>query len=145
MKPSFRSYIRDLTSFYSPGIIIVTETRISDSKAGDILRSLPYDGIHTTDPNGYARGIWLLQRKDMVDIEVLTTTKQETHAIFKVNSSDLSQLLSSIYGNLRFVEHLILWDNLFSISLLHNLPWAIVGDFNNVLNDSKKKVGTELI
>nr|POE95000.1 putative ribonuclease h protein [Quercus suber] len=41
--------------FHSPGIIVVTETCISDSKASDILHSLPYDGIHTTDPNGYAR------------------------------------------------------------------------------------------
>ena len=60
MKPSFRSSIYDLTSFHSPGIIVVTETRISNSKANDILRSLPYDGIHTIDPNGYAGGIWLL-------------------------------------------------------------------------------------
>ena len=57
MKPSFRSSIRDLTKFLSPSIVAIIETHISGSKAGDILQSLPYDDIHTTDPIGYARGI----------------------------------------------------------------------------------------
>ena len=90
MQPSFRSSIHDLTSFHSPGIIIFIENRINGSKACDILCSLPYNGIHTTDPNGYVGGIWLLWRKDMVDMEVLTDTEQEIHSIVKVNSSDLS-------------------------------------------------------
>ncbi|XP_075659351.1 uncharacterized protein LOC142629285 isoform X1 [Castanea sativa] len=48
--------------------------------AGEILRTLPYDGIHTTDSIGYAGGIWLLWRRDM---DVLTATEQEIHAIVK--------------------------------------------------------------
>jgi len=122
MKPSFRSTIHDLTNFHSPGIVVVTETRISGSRAGEILRTLPYDGIHTTNPIGYAGGIWLLCHRDMVGMDVLTATKQEIHAIFKVLSSPSPWLLSSIYGSPRFEERQILWDNLCSISLLHGLP-----------------------
>ena len=144
MKPSFRSSIRNLTNFHSPRIIVITETRISGSRASDILRALPYDGIHTTDPIGFAGGIWLLWRRDMVDLDVLTATEQEIHAIVKVNSSSSSWLLSSIYGSPRFAERLILWDNLCTVSRLHNLPWAIVGDFNDVLNDSEKKGGNRV-
>ena len=87
MKPSFRSTIRDLTNFHSPGIVVVIETCISGSKASDIIRTLPYDGIHTTDPIGFARGIWLLWLTDMVDLDVLAVTKQEIHAIVKVLNS----------------------------------------------------------
>ena len=144
MKPSFRSSIRDLTKFHSPGIVVVTETRISGSRAGYILRSLPYDGIHTTDPIGYARGIWLLWRKDMANLEVLATTEQEIHAIVKVYNFDHPWLLSSIYGSPRFAKRKILWENLCPVSTLHNLPWAIVGDFNDVLNDSEKLGGNRV-
>ena len=104
MKPSFRSSIRDLTNFHSPGIIVITETHISGSRASDIVRALPYDGIHITDPIGFAGGIWLLWRRDMVDLDVLTATKQEIHAIVKVKSSSSSWLLSSIYSSPRFAE-----------------------------------------
>ena len=75
MKPSFCSTIRDLTNFHSPGIVVITETRICGSRAGEIIRFLPFDGIHTTDPIGYTRGIWLLWQKKMVGMDVLTTTK----------------------------------------------------------------------
>ena len=144
MKPFFRSAIRDLTNFHSPGIIVVTKTRISGSRAGDILRSLPYDGIHTTDPIGYAGGIWLLWCKDMVEMEVLATTEYEIHAIVKVINSNLSWLLSSIYGSPRFAKCTLFWENLCSISLLRNLPWAIVDDFNDVLDDSEKRGGNRV-
>lgn len=50
IKPSFRSTIRDLTNFHSPGIVVVMETRINGSRDGEILCALPYDGIHTIDP-----------------------------------------------------------------------------------------------
>ena len=83
MKPSFRSSIRDLTKFHASGIVVVTETRISGSRAREILRTLPYDGVHTTDPIRYAGGIWLLWCKDMVDLEVLAATKQEIHAMLR--------------------------------------------------------------
>nr|POE89570.1 hypothetical protein CFP56_02290 [Quercus suber] len=139
MKPSFRSSIHDLTSYHSPGIVVITKTRISGSRAGDILRTLPYNGIHTIDSIGYAGGIWLLWRKDMVELEVLTATEHEIHAIVKLNCSDSLWLLSSVYSSPRFFECLFIWDNLHAVSLLHNLPWAIVGDFNDVLNDSEKK------
>ena len=122
IKPSFRSTIRDLTNFHSPGNVVVTETRISGSRDGEILCALPYDGIHTIDPIGYTRGIWLLWLKDMVDMDVLTAMEQEIHAIVKVFSSPSPWILSSIYESLRFKECQILWDNLCSVSLLHNLP-----------------------
>ena len=72
----------------------------------------------------------------MVDLDVLAATKQEVHAIVKVLNSPTPWLLSSIYGSPRFEERQVLWDNLCLVSLLHNLPWSIVGDINDVLNGS---------
>ena len=144
MKPSFCSTIRDLTNFHSPGIVVITETRICGSRAGEIIRFLPFDGIHTTDPIGYTRGIWLLWQKKMVGMDVLTTTKQEIHVVVKVINTPTSWLLSSIYGSPRFEERQVLWDNLCYVFVLHNLPWAIVGDFNDVLNGLEKLGGNPI-
>lgn len=77
-------------------------------------------------------------------MDVLTTTKQEIHIIVKVITFPSPQLLSSIYGSPRFEEFQILWENLCSVSLLHDLPWAIVGDFNDVITNSKKRGGGSL-
>lgn len=69
-------------------------------------------------------------------MDVLTTTEKEIHAIMKVISSPSPWLLS-----FRFEERQILWDNFCSISLLHDLPWTIVGDFNDVINGTEKLGG----
>ncbi|KAK7840428.1 hypothetical protein CFP56_016726 [Quercus suber] len=107
MKPSFRSSICDLTNYHSLGIVVITETRISGSRAGDILRALPYDGIHTTDSIGYAGGIWLLWRRDMVDLEVLAATEQEIQAIVKEDQRLVAHFLDSngtwSWENLSFI------------------------------------------
>nr|XP_023895018.1 uncharacterized protein LOC112006928 [Quercus suber] len=121
--------------------MVVMETCISGSRASEILRTLPYDGIHTIDLVDYARGIWLLWRGDMVDMDVLTAMEQEILAIVKVLSSPSPWLLSSIYGSPRFEERQILWDNLCSVSLLHDLPWTIVGDYDDVIDGTEKLGG----
>ena len=53
-------------------------------------------------------------------------------------TSPFPWLLSSIYGSPKFEERQILRENLCSVSLLHDLPWAIVGDFNDVIIDFEK-------
>ena len=47
-------------------------------------------------------------------------------------------LLSSIYGSPRFSEICILWSNLKILSERHNLPWAVMGDFNDVVIRDEK-------
>ena len=144
MTPSFCSTIHDLTNFHSLVIVVITENRISGFKASEVFRSLPFDGIHTTDLIGYAGGIWLPWQKQMVDMDVLTTTEQEIHVVVKVINTPTSWLLSSICGSPRFEKRKVLWDNLCYVFVLHNLPWAIVRDFNDVLNGLEKLGGNPI-
>ncbi len=58
--------------------------------------------------------------------------------MIKVRSSNLSWLLSSIYASLRFLERKVLRDNLPNVATLHNLPWLLAGDFNEVLSSDDK-------
>ena len=55
-----------------------------------------------------------------------------------MRSSNLTWLLSAIYASPRLVERRILWENFKTMAHLHNLPWLMLGDFNEVLcNDDK--------
>ena len=44
----------------------------------------------------------------------------------------------SVYGNPRFAERHLLWDNLKIVVGLHSMPWVIAGDFNEVLMGEDK-------
>ena len=74
-------------------------------------------------------------------VEVLAATEQEIHAVIRVRSQSLSWIISAIYTSPRFVERCMLWDNLKLIANLHDLPWALIGDFNEVISEEEKAGG----
>ena len=79
----------------------------SGVKADNIIRNLPFDGAYSTNTLGFAGGIWLLWRSDLVDVDVLSATEQEIHALIRVSSSS-PWLLSVIYASPRFVDRCVL-------------------------------------
>ena len=48
------------------------------------------------------------------------------------------RMFFAIYASPRYAERQCLWDNLSSIANLHSLPWAIAGDFNEILMSDDK-------
>lgn len=107
---------------HQPAIIVITETRVSEERAGRIAEGLPFDGFYATDTIGYAGCLWLLWKKDEAEVFVLSTTEQEIHALVKVCNSNTTWLISSIYASPRLGERRILWSNLSKVAELHSLP-----------------------
>ena len=144
MKPQFRKTIMDLVDWHSPILLVITETRISGAKPDEIIESLHFDGVVITDTIGFASGIWMLWRPDLVQVDVLAITKKEIHALIWVRSQSFNWLISAIYASPKFVERCMLWENLKMLASLHNLPWAIIGDFNEVITEDKKSGGNPI-
>lgn len=144
MKPFFSKIVMDLVEWHSPLLIVITKTRLSGARAEVIIERLPFDGVVVADMIGFARGIWLLWRSDLVQVDVLASTVQEIHTLIRVRSQTFSWLLSAIYASLRFLERCILWDNLKMLASLHNLPWDLIGDFNELLTEEEKSRGNSI-
>ncbi|KAK7848287.1 putative ribonuclease h protein [Quercus suber] len=70
----FRRRVLEMMVNHFPSIMITTETRV-----GGLL----FDGFFTTETIGYAGGLWLLWKRDEVDVFVLSATKQEIHTTVK--------------------------------------------------------------
>ena len=68
----------------------------------------------------------------------MNSTEQEIHAIVSPLSSNCIWLFSLIYASPRITERCCLWDNLEILAGLHNLPWLIMGDFNEVVSGREK-------
>ena len=82
--------------------MIITETRVSGSRAEEVIQGLPFDGFAMLETIGFAGGIWLLWNSSLVQVEVLTQTEQEIHALIQVQSLPISWLLSAIYASPKF-------------------------------------------
>ena len=80
----------------------------------------------------------LLWNADKVSVEELAKTEQEIHVEVKVHASNLSWIFSAIYASPRKEDRYILWNNLSKVAELHNKPWVMAGDFNEMLIDEDK-------
>jgi hypothetical protein len=138
LNPCFRQALLDLLKINSPAVLVLTETRLGGNRAVDLAKTLPFDGFLCTNTIGFAGGIWVMWNLDLVDVEHLCSTKQEIHVSVKVRGSNTLWLLSAIYASPRRFECRILWNNLSVIVELHNLPWVMVGDFNDILSCDEK-------
>ncbi|KAK9991263.1 hypothetical protein SO802_026248 [Lithocarpus litseifolius] len=118
--------------------------RLTGVRADEIIESLPFDGAAVSDTIGFVGGIWMLWRLDLVQVDVLTTIEQEIHSLIHVRSQTLNWLISAIYASPRFAEWCILRNNLRILANMHDLPWALMGDFNEVLSDEEKYGGNPI-
>ena len=70
-----RKTVMDLVDWHSPILMVITETRMSGVRADEIIEALPFDGHAIFDTIGFAGGIWMLWRSDLVQVDVLATTE----------------------------------------------------------------------
>ena len=138
LNPCFREALIDILKINSPEILILTETRLSGSRAAELASSFPFDGFLCTNTIGFARGIWILWKSDAVEVDHLRSTEQEIHISVKVRGSNSLWLLSAIYASPHRSERRVLWDNLKIIIGIHNLPWIMLGYFNDILSCDEK-------
>uniref|UniRef100_A0A7N2N4Z5 Endonuclease/exonuclease/phosphatase domain-containing protein n=1 Tax=Quercus lobata TaxID=97700 RepID=A0A7N2N4Z5_QUELO len=111
----FKRRVMEMAVNHFPSIMVLTEIRVGGDRAAKIVEALHFNGFFATKVIGYAEGLWLLWKKEEVDVYVLSSTEQEIHAIVKANLSQVAQL--------------------------HNLPWLLLGDFNEVLCSDDKLGG----
>ncbi|XP_030964009.1 uncharacterized protein LOC115985181 [Quercus lobata] len=137
-KPSFQKRVKEMVQKYNPDILVVMETRVGVNRAREITERLPFDGAIRSDAVGFTGGIWVLWNSGKVNVAHLASTEQEIHFTVKVLNSNVVWLFSAVYASPRCAERHILWNNLMKVADLHNMPWVIVGDFNEPLvNDDK--------
>ena len=122
LNPCFRRALHDLLQINNPGILILTETRLSGPRAVDLAKSFPFDGFLCSQTIGFSGGIWILWKTDVVEITHLCSTEQEIHTSVKVFGSNSSWLLSAIYASPRRSERRMLWQNLSTVAGLHSFP-----------------------
>ncbi|XP_065617380.1 uncharacterized protein LOC136062356 [Quercus suber] len=81
----FKRRVMEIMVNHFPTMLIITETRVGGVRGAKIIEELPFDGFFATETVGYASGLWLLWKKEEVEVFVLSATEQEIHATVKFN------------------------------------------------------------
>ena len=144
LNPDFKRRIFEMAINHNPAIMVITETRVGGDRAERIIANLPFDGFIMMETIGYAGGLWVLWKKEEAYIDLLAATEQEIHATVKVRCSNLTWFISTIYASPRLAERRLVWSNLSEIAKLHNHPWLMLSDFNEVLSSEDKFGGNQI-
>ena len=91
-----------------PSTMIITKTRVGGDRAAKIIEELPFEGFFTTDTIRYTSGLWLLWKKEEVEVFVLSTMEQKIHATGKVCNFNSTWLISPVYASPYLVKRKIL-------------------------------------
>ncbi|GKV21679.1 hypothetical protein SLEP1_g31635 [Rubroshorea leprosula] len=146
-KHNCHSSAMDLKRTHNPAIMLVVETKLSGEDARSQVASLGFAKSFVVNSNGLAGGLWLLWDDAAVVVDIVSYSDQAIHAIIKVcnnPSFPIDWFLSGIYGRPQIATRALLWNELSTIAENISMPWMMIGDFNDVLDQSEKFGGNRI-
>ncbi|KAJ6319273.1 hypothetical protein OIU78_014820 [Salix suchowensis] len=133
------STIKDFKKVYAINVFVVLEPRISGSKALNVATNLGFSHYHIVDATGFSGGVWLLWNGSSVSLQVIAHANQSITALVHVRNK--CWLLTVVYVNPNPRIRESLWTYFDGLAKASNLPWLVMGDFNDISCASEKYGG----
>ncbi|KAL8168195.1 hypothetical protein V2J09_009694 [Rumex salicifolius] len=139
---AFLSTIRELIRSHDPSVVALVETHVSSGRADLVCRSIGFDGVLRVDADGFAGGIWLLWRTDLVTVTPISLDPQ--HITVEINrQGEIPWVLSAVYASPNYYRRDQLWSTLGDFARANNRPWLIGGDFNATLDSTERTYNSD--
>ncbi|XP_074327886.1 uncharacterized protein LOC141665802 [Apium graveolens] len=132
-------FLKDVTRSEKPVFVFLSETISSYSKMEELSSSLGFEGFMAVEPQGRSGGIALFWKN--TDSVVLRSCSRFHIDVLIRTTDNKDWRLTGIYGEPGRANRHKTWDLLRNLSRDANLPWCLVGDFNNVTSQKDKKGG----
>ncbi|XP_017972691.1 PREDICTED: uncharacterized protein LOC18606756 [Theobroma cacao] len=94
--------VMDLINRFRPAVLVIAETKLSRARAKEIIDTFHFDAHRVTPNLGFVGGMWLLWRSDVVEVEVLSFTEQEIHALIKEPQTNQNPSPWEIFRDVNF-------------------------------------------
>lgn len=132
------SAMKDITRTHKPDIIFLCETLVHERKVHELKVKLGYGNCLCVDREGMSGGLAMLW-KESLDVQVMSYARNFIN--LEVNEEGIGRWrLTGFYGFPDNSRRRDSWDLLRSLAGLSDLPWCIIGDFNDIL-DMDEKIG----
>lgn len=135
-----RRHLNELLRKYNTTLMAIYETHVPFSRLSSFWSNNGYIPIHIIEVNGHSGGIWLLKHS----ATNITTTVLDSnrHSItFSISRGSANTCCTCIYASPNPSLRPNLWSHLVNISLSTNIPWILIGDFNETLLPSDQRGG----
>lgn len=127
--------MKDIFRDHFPDIVVLLEIKVRFQTMGNFFHQFRLLEASILNPVGRARGIWAMWNPVAVELQLVHISNQVIHLLVtKANYEDW--LLSVVYASPNHCIKDHVWTNLHMIAQSWNLPWLVVGDFNDHMNNS---------
>ncbi|XP_058732856.1 uncharacterized protein LOC131604433 [Vicia villosa] len=128
---------RKLAHEHRPEVLFLSKTLAKSQKLEHIRVILKFEACLSIDVEGRSGGITVLWR-DSAQCSVVNFTRNFVNILIKDESKG-DWRLTCYYGFLERGRRKQVWDMLRDIRDMSNVPWCVIGDFNDLLSQQDKR------
>lgn len=131
-KPATVKELRDMTRQYAPSILCILETQIEGSRVENLSSTLGFNKSFAVSSSGRSGGLGIFWN-DSIKVEVSGYSEYHIDVIVD-DLLGIKSRVTFVYGEAQVNERYKTWDMLRGIAGTSTLPWAVIGDFNEVIH-----------
>jgi hypothetical protein len=119
--------------------MFLSETHLEDYPAECLRRRMQMDFKIVNPSSTRSGGVLLLWRKEIVIQQIFSDPKYIDVKV--IESTDKIWRLTGIYGEPHWEDKYKTWNKIRELSINSTIPWAIIGDFNEIPFSHEKEGG----
>jgi endonuclease/exonuclease/phosphatase family metal-dependent hydrolase len=127
--------VRELTALsrsLSPSLFFLCETRQNKNKVRRLRHRLGLKGFVGLSSEGFSGGLALFWHESL-HVEIKGINERYIDAYIRSTVNDPPWRLTCVYGEPRVENRHRMWDALRNLKLNSDIPWLVVGDFNEAM------------
>ncbi|XP_019191691.1 PREDICTED: uncharacterized protein LOC109186215 [Ipomoea nil] len=128
----------DLVHKRKPVLIFLMETLSNSDSMLSIKQRLGWHGCFTVDPVGRGGGLALLWKEE-ITVTVTSSSLNHIDTEIQLEGSDAKWRFTGFYGISDRTRRVESWNLLTNLATRSNLPWLLMGDFNDLLHHHEKR------
>ena len=136
-KPSTVRALLGLQERLKPDVLFLSEAHLNKSRAEILQRRLKFDEMLVSESDGRSGGLVLFWNK-----ELKVTSKELSPNFIDIRIDEHGAAgwrLTGLYGEPSGDRKHLTWQYLRSLHAAVDLPWVMVGDFNEILYSDEKE------
>lgn len=135
-----RRHVRDLVLSHHPSIFLVLETHGPFARVERMWSSLNYKPLFLQEAHGHSGGIWVLSCCDDVSFALVDSCFQAI--TFSIKRRNVLWNCTAVYASPTPSVRDELFDHLCLLRSHINVPWVLLGDWNEILHHSEVSGGS---